>query len=293
MNHPKSIAIVGGNSSIARLLRASHLPQALSFVRNDGHPNVRRVSAYDRIVPEDLQGIGTVINCAGAVDGDSETLEKANVALPTALANACREAGVARLVHISSFSVYGQASHIDAATQPDPRSPYGRSKLAGDEALLANAGDGLDCVVVRLPAILHPGNADTKVARMLRLWHRIGRWPVPAGDVERSMISSAMTAHVLAKVAGERHSGVVLAADPVPFRYELARRVIERHAGKPIRTVPTPEWALSFVQKLSPGLHANLFADSLLAQGSNYAASFPSDLEETLGVIVSGEGIDG
>ena len=288
MNQPKRLAIVGGNSSIGRLLRARHMPGALAFVRGGGEEGARQVARYHDIAAVDLAGIDTVINCAGAVAGTDEELRDANVALPAALASACRDAGVGRLLHISSFSVYGRAEAIDDATQPDPQSEYGRSKLAGDEALLAGEGNGLTCAVLRLPAILDPDGSNRKVAKMLHVWRRAGVWPVPKNDVRRSMISSAMTAATLADLADSDAKGIVHAADKQPFSYALARRVIEEESAKRARAFPLPKPAVALVGAIAPSLHANLFADSLLAERANFASGYESDLEATLRAMLGG-----
>lgn len=54
--------------------------------------------------------------------------------------NACEEAGVRRLVLASSSSVYGETHGPSAETDAvAPRSPYGVSKLAGEQLALAHA----------------------------------------------------------------------------------------------------------------------------------------------------------
>lgn len=93
-----------------------------------------------------------VVNCAAytAVDqaeSDEETAYEVNARGPAILAHACRSAG-ARLLHISTDYVFaGDASTPYRETEPPaPRSAYGRTKAAGEEAVLRS---GADAYVVR------------------------------------------------------------------------------------------------------------------------------------------------
>ena len=86
-------------------------------------------------------GCEVVVNCAAWTDVDGAEAEpdaafRANSLLPEALARACSAEG-SRLVQVSTDYVFaGDASspyEVDDLT--DPRSVYGRSKLAGEEAV--------------------------------------------------------------------------------------------------------------------------------------------------------------
>jgi dTDP-4-dehydrorhamnose reductase len=93
-----------------------------------------------------------VVNCAAytAVD-DAETDEATATAIngdgPAHLAQWCRR-NHARLIHVSTDYVFnGEAASPYEVDEPtDPRSAYGRSKAAGERAVLAAGGD---CHVVR------------------------------------------------------------------------------------------------------------------------------------------------
>lgn len=87
-----------------------------------------------------------VVNCAAwtavdAAEGDEEGAHRVNAEGPRHLARACARAG-ARLVHLSTDYVFGGAA-ADIGTpyredaDPAPRTAYGRTKLAGERAALA------------------------------------------------------------------------------------------------------------------------------------------------------------
>ncbi|HEY7551022.1 MAG TPA: NAD-dependent epimerase/dehydratase family protein [Hyphomicrobiaceae bacterium] len=81
-------------------------------------------------------GIDAVVNCAGVLqDGPRDSTKAVHVEGAAALFAACEQAGVRRVIHISAVGV-----NCGAATA------FGRSKLAGDQALMAR---NLDWVILR------------------------------------------------------------------------------------------------------------------------------------------------
>ncbi|MGR9090714.1 MAG: NAD-dependent epimerase/dehydratase family protein [Gammaproteobacteria bacterium] len=111
-----------------------------------------------------LEGAVAVVHCAGAVRGASRAaFMNANVAPVDGLARAARRAGTSRFILISSL----------AASRPE-LSPYADSKRAGEAALLAQA-NGLECIVLRPPAVYGPG--DREMLPLFRLM-RSGFAPV-------------------------------------------------------------------------------------------------------------------
>jgi len=124
-----------------------------------------------------------VVNLLGILHGDEAAFLRVHAALPRRLAHACREAGVARIVHISAL---GAAS--------DAPSMYLRSK-AGGEAALAQGGVSA--------AILRPSVVFGARDRFLNLFARLSALapfiplacadaqfqPVWVDDVARALIA--------------------------------------------------------------------------------------------------------
>src|SRR3712207_1436883 len=85
------------------------------------------------------------------------------------LARAARDAGVARLVHLSTAGVYDRSPGVGDVTEDGPFLPEGSGDYAdtknATDAALAQVG-GLTTVLVRPPAIL--GAGETSVWNTLR-----------------------------------------------------------------------------------------------------------------------------
>ncbi|MEV7781469.1 NAD-dependent epimerase/dehydratase family protein [Kitasatospora sp. NPDC088351] len=99
-----------------------------------------------------------VINCAGATYGSSRTLIRANTLAVATVCEAIRRSREpARLVHVGSAAEYGPVPGgvpVAESAEPRPVGPYGVSKLAGTELVLAS---GLDAAVLRVFDVVGPG----------------------------------------------------------------------------------------------------------------------------------------
>jgi NDP-hexose 4-ketoreductase len=100
-----------------------------------------------------------VVNCVGTTLGRPAALVKGNVVTVARMLEALRVlAKPPRLVHLASSAEYGGRSDdtpIRETDVPDPAGPYGVTKLAGTELVLAA---GLDAVVLRIFNISGPGS---------------------------------------------------------------------------------------------------------------------------------------
>ena len=88
----------------------------------------------------------------------------ANVNATVRLLEACRAAGVRRVVYSSSSSVYGDTPTLPKTedVEPLPRSPYAASKLSGEQYVLAYARGGLvEGVVLRYFNVFGPRQSPT------------------------------------------------------------------------------------------------------------------------------------
>jgi UDP-glucose 4-epimerase len=144
-----------------------------------------------------LSGADCVLHLAAtlhvtAPDLQSRTdYDSLNVAATAALARDAALAGVRRLVLFSTISVYGDTRGQTATekTPPSPRTPYARSKRAGEEAVLqARTADGAQIgTVLRLGAVYGPrikGNYWTLLERLASG----GTLPILPGSNRRTVV---------------------------------------------------------------------------------------------------------
>ncbi|WP_019545153.1 NAD-dependent epimerase/dehydratase family protein [Streptomyces sulphureus] len=128
---------------------------------------------------------GVVINCAGATRGGGRELIRHNVVSTATVCESLRRSGCgARLVHVGCASEYGPSqpgSSTGEDSVPRPGGPYGVSKLAATELVLAS---GLDAVVLRVFSPVGPGTpAGAPLGRLAEAMRRT----MQHGDAELRM----------------------------------------------------------------------------------------------------------
>ncbi|MBZ0252548.1 MAG: NAD(P)H-binding protein, partial [Candidatus Methylomirabilis sp.] len=110
-----------------------------------------------------LDGVSAVIHLAGAADvADAAVNEAVNVGGARNLAEACKRAGVRRVLHFSSHCAGRKL-----------RDAYGETKRRGEEVLLAS---GLDVTVFRPTMIVGPGSKEW--ATFVRVIRRLPVVPI-------------------------------------------------------------------------------------------------------------------
>ncbi|MFG1805825.1 dTDP-4-dehydrorhamnose reductase [Streptomyces sp. NPDC049040] len=186
-----------------------------------------------------------VVNCAAwtGVD-DAETAEQAALRVngegPRHLAALCAKSG-ARLLHLSTDYVFaGDATTPYRETdRPDPRSAYGRGKLAGEHAVLdLLPGDGY---VVRT-AWLYGAGGRSFVRTMIRLERERDTVDVVGDQYGQPTWTADLAGKLVALGTGGAPAGVYhgTSAGQASW-YDLAREVFRLLGADPdrVRRVPT------------------------------------------------------
>ncbi len=114
-------------------------------------------------LPAALEGVDAIVHVAGITKGIRfDDYQRVNAYGSRLLAEAAVAAGVKRFVYCSTLAVAGpmpsgRPSQED--DRPAPVSHYGKSKLAGEEALRRHA-DRLELTIVRPPIVYGPRDRD-------------------------------------------------------------------------------------------------------------------------------------
>ena len=198
-----------------------------------------------------VAGHDAVVHLAAKVDiqGRYREFARVNITGTRNVVSACRRAGVARLVHVSTPAVahHGSALVGAPAGPADPRSArghYARSKAAAEWVALAAdaAPDGPATVVVRPHLVWGPG--DTQLIGRIVARARAGRLPVVgsgAALIDTTYVTNAADALVAALDRCEAARGqalVVSNGEPRPVAELLAAICRAAGAAPPRRSVP-------------------------------------------------------
>ena len=226
-----NILILGANSYIGKHLKG-YLEQ---------YPADYRVTAIsqrdDRWKELDFSAFDSVVDCVG-IAHRKETKENAheyyeiNADLAFQTAKKAKESGVKQFIFLSSMSVYGlDEGIITKDTQPNPKTPYGKSKWQAEQQVAPLQDDTFRVAIVRPPMVYGEGckgNYQTlvKLAKILPV--------VPDYKNKRSMISIENLSAYLKQLIDERSCGVFLPQDP---EYHCTCEMIQeiaRNSGKTV-----------------------------------------------------------
>jgi dihydroflavonol-4-reductase len=151
-----------------------------------------------------MQNVTMVYHCAAIVSfspKDEKKLYSINVEGTANVVNACINAGVQKLVHVSSVAALGRirvGQMIDETmqwTQETSNSKYGHSKYLGEMEVWRGVAEGLNAVVVNPVIILGAGNWNDGSSKIFKSvydgfpWYSTGKSGfVDVKDVAKAMI---------------------------------------------------------------------------------------------------------
>ena len=217
-----------GQSLASELLRRA-LPFALATLPDFDLARPERIRALlERERPDIVVNAAAYTN----VDGCESQVERAhaiNAEGPAVLASWCR--GRALLVHVSTDYVFdGRAVEPYAEAAPsNPLSVYGRSKLAGEQAVRAAAGEHL---IVRTSWLFGPGPRPCFVSRVLERAAGGQALRVVADEWGRPTWTGSLAA-ALVDVAARGITGTLhLANRGETTRHGFAREIVRQGAER-------------------------------------------------------------
>ncbi|OCB23779.1 dTDP-4-dehydrorhamnose reductase [Mycobacterium malmoense] len=236
------IVIAGGGGQLGGFLRSLAGSQGRDVLAlTSSEWDITDPAAAERIVePGDV-----VINCAAYTNVDGAESDEAgayavNATGPGNIAKACARAG-ARFIHVSTDYVFG--GDLAGGARPyepsDPTAPagvYGRSKLAGEQAVLAALPGA---VVVRTAWVYTGGDGKDFVAVMRRLAAGDGPVKVVADQVGSPTYVGDL-AEALLQIVDDDVPGPILHAanEGAVSRFEQTRAIFAECGADPERVLP-------------------------------------------------------
>ncbi|MAT71689.1 MAG: hypothetical protein CMJ58_19455 [Planctomycetaceae bacterium] len=209
-----------------------------------------------------LQGIDCVVHLAShdhfvgrTASSDGDRFHAVNALGTQRVAQQARDAGVPRMVYVSSIKAVGEGGDAPyhESTPCQPETAYGRSKFEGERRLFDVASHSdLECVVLRPPIVYGPGVGKS----FLRMLDAVRKGlPLPLGllGAKRSLISvhnlvDAIVTSVESPAAAGKTYHV---ADACDLTTPELIRLMARLMGRPCRLAPAPPLALRLAGALT------------------------------------------
>ena len=227
-----------------------------------------------------MDGVDQVVHMAGLVshaEADRERLMQVNVGGTEHVLAAARDAGVARVVHVSSIAAVGTTPNPDAPL--DEESPYSRvaasfpyslSKRLGEQAALAAAAQGQDVTVANPGHVLGAGDVNgISTFHIRKILTGELRMTIPGG-ITYVDVHDVVDGIVRVLERGQRGRRYILATpDGSLSHVELSRRVLAL-AGIERRTFHVPGGLAATGGKLAARLRIPLPVDATELDSGRY-----------------------
>jgi nucleoside-diphosphate-sugar epimerase len=265
------IAVTGANGFVGQavceaLRAAQHTVRPILREVNSACPTAVAVGPIqaDTDWTQALTSIDCVVHCAARVHVMAETeadplaaFRSVNVEGSRRLAEQAAQAGVKRLIFLSSLKVLGEHTEpghpFQADAEPHPEDPYGISKWEGEQAVQQVARvSGLEVVVIRPPLVYGPGVK----ANFLKLLNAVSRGlPLPMGAIDnrRSLVNLSNLCDLITvcvhhpAAPGE----VFLVSDGEDISTPELIRAMAEALGRPAHLIPVPLMGLRLAGRLS------------------------------------------
>jgi nucleoside-diphosphate-sugar epimerase len=281
------ILLTGGAGFFGGVLKRRLLHDGFACVSLDLLPDAEHLdglySLQADIRDEDLLArlfaehqFDAVVHCAALLAHgkiDNQLLRSTNVEGTSNLAKAAVRAGVRRFVFISTNCLWASNLRrpVTEDEPPNPIEPYGKSKLAAEQAL-SRYSDRLDVVVLRCPTIIDSGRLGL-LAILFEFIHDGNTvWVVGNGDNRYQFIYAQDLATACIQAVAFQGAGIFhVGSDRVKTLREVYEAVI-RAAGSRSRVRSLPKWPalttlkLAHMLKVSPlgPYHYQMIAEDFL-----------------------------
>jgi nucleoside-diphosphate-sugar epimerase len=176
---------------------------------------------------EVLQDVNQVYHCAGFVSfapQDKAMLHKINIEGTANIVNACLDAGIDKLVHVSSVAALGRlhiGDTIDEKMQWSEKtsnSEYGKTKFLAEMEVWRGVGEGLNAAIVN-PSIIIGEYGDWEKGSMaiFKKVHSGFKWysTGSTGFVDAADVARAMTMLMNSSITAQRY---VVSAENMVYR---------------------------------------------------------------------------
>lgn len=173
-----------------------------------------------------MENVTEIYHCAGLVSfspKDEHLLYKINVEATANLVNAAVNAGVRKIVHVSSVAALGRirpGQMINETmnwSEETSNSKYGHSKYLGELEVWRGVAEGLDAVVVNPVIILGPGNWNEGSTKIFQSVYNEFPWYAEGttGFADVRDVADAMMMLMQSDVSGERF---IISAENTTYR---------------------------------------------------------------------------
>jgi len=244
-----------GSELVSQLLAAGYKVRALYHYTplEIIHPNLTAIKSDildANALADAMVNITHVYHCAAVVSFNPKmksNLFKINISGTANVVNTCIDAGIKKLVHVSSVSALGRIRHGEMVTEEmnwseeTSNSAYGKSKYLGEMEVWRGIGEGLDAIIVN-PTLVLGGNDWTKgSSAIFRSAYNELPWYTEgvSGFVDVRDVARAMIMLMNSELTNQRY---IINGDNLPYK-KVFSEIAQGFGKKPPHKKVTPSLA--------------------------------------------------
>ena len=214
---------------------------------------------------EAMEGVEQIYHCAAIVSfipGHRQQMFKTNIEGTANVVNVALDAGVKKMVYVSSVAALGRIRENEPITElmnwteETSNSKYGQSKFLAEMQVWRGIGEGLDAVMVNPVIILGPGDMNSGSSKIFKTVYDEFPWYAEGttGFVDVRDVAKAMIMLMDSPVSAERF---ILSAETRSYA-NVFTLIAKAFGKKPPHKKVTPllaniVWRLAAVKKLFTG----------------------------------------
>jgi dihydroflavonol-4-reductase len=250
--------LLGKGESVVAIYNKTPLHNFNTPLLQQVHCSILDIAGLEEI----MQGVQQVYHCAALVNFNparKRELFKINIEGTANVVNASVNAGVKKMVHVSSVAALGRIRENETInetmnwTEETSNSNYGHSKYLGELEVWRGTGEGLEAVIVNPTIILGGGNWQAGSSQIFKAVYDEFPWYANGitGFVDVRDVAKAMIALMESDVTNQRF---ILSAENKSYR-EVFNLIAKAFNKKPPHKAVTPMlaksiWRLEAVKSL-------------------------------------------
>jgi len=244
-----------------------HLVKALIKEGREVRCLVRKTSSTNKLKDNDVEfivgdlhnkqslenatrGIDIVHHLAGEVYTNRvEDFYKTNVSGTKNLLECCCKENIKQFIHLSTISVTGpnpaQYQLLTEESPCHPVTPYGKSKLEGEQLVLKFHRDyGLPVTIIRPPTIYGPGGQPEMVTKIIKMISNRFFFVIGSGDNLRSLcyIDNLIQGIFLAEKCRISHGEIFFIADDKAYTFNQILSQVAKEEGVELSPIHLPKF---------------------------------------------------
>ena len=278
-------------SNLVKALRGQHTLYGLDLVQPETE-GVTKTYSWQDLEADALPEVDAVIHLAGKAHdtkntGEAQAYFDINTGLTEKIFAWFRQSGAQKFIFFSSVKAVADRVRGEQLTEddtPNPRTPYGQSKLAAEQLMqAASLPEGKELYILR-PAMIHgPGNKGN-LNLLYQLVSKGLPWPLGAYVNARSFLSIDNLAYVLGRLLSEAiPGGIYQLADDEPLSTNELIGLIAQSKGRKAAVWHLPQALINGVARVGGWLHLPLNPERLQKLTENYVVS-NARIKQALGI---------